>query len=89
MRYALLSALLFVVVAMDASGPVAGQVYYGGYRPYGYGPWGGAMPYGGTVAGSYAAGMGAMIQSQGAYNQMTAEAAIVRKRPRAWRSTTS
>lgn len=62
------------VGATDAYGQF---YYYGGYRPYGYGAWGGAYPgyYGGTVAGSYAAGMGQMIQAQGAYNQMTAQAA--------------
>jgi hypothetical protein len=70
------SVLLLIIVCEAAD--VRGQVYYGGYRPYGYGAWGGAYPgyYGGTVAGSAAAGMGAMIQAQGAYNQMTAQAAI-------------
>lgn len=71
----------FVIVGMAAlligAFEARSQYYYGGYRPYGYGPWGGAYPaYGGTVAGSWAAGMGSMIQSQGAYNQMTAAAAI-------------
>lgn len=71
--------LTATLVAMFASATELGaqSVFYGGYRPYGVGPWGGAMPaYGGTVAGSWAAGMGQMIQSQGAYNQMTAQAAI-------------
>lgn len=74
MRYVV--AALLIVVAIPAT-DAFGQVYYGGYRPYGYGRWGGGYPafYGGTVAGSAAAGMGAMIQAQGAYNQMTAQAA--------------
>jgi hypothetical protein len=46
------------------------------YRPYYGDGYGGYMPYGGTAAGSMAAGMGALIQSQGAYNQATAAAAI-------------
>jgi len=66
----------FVAMFTAATELGAQNVFYGGYRPYGVGPWGGAMPHGGTVAGSWAAGMGSMIQSQGAYNQMSAEAAI-------------
>jgi hypothetical protein len=53
------------------------------YRPYGaVAPYGAAYGYGGgwaagsTAAGSYAAGMGQLIQAQGAYNQMTAQAMI-------------
>lgn len=80
MRYGLVIVGCAVGYALSAGATDAcaqGVYYYGGYRPYGYGPWGGAYPaYGGTVAGSYAAGMGAMIRSQGAYNQMTAAAAI-------------
>jgi hypothetical protein len=74
MRYVVaLGLLMLCCVSSDASG----QVYYGGYRPYGGYGWGGAgWGWGGaTAAGSYAAGMGQMIQAQGAYNQMTAVAA--------------
>lgn len=44
---------------------------YGGYNSYYPLNWGG----GATVAGSYATGMGNLIQAQGAYNEMTAQAA--------------
>jgi hypothetical protein len=66
MNRLLLVGLLFCTVAFAPSAAFAWR--YG--RGYGY------MPYGGTVAGSQAAGMGAMIRAQGAYNQMTAEAKI-------------
>lgn len=75
MRHAALFALLLLCcISTDASG----QAYYGGYRPYagyGYGGAGYGWGAGTTAAGSYAAGMGQMIQAQGAYNQMTAVAA--------------
>lgn len=76
MRYVVaLGMFMLCCIGTDALGQYA---YYGGYRPYaGYG-WGGAgygWGAGSTVAGSYAAGMGQMIQAQGAYNQMTAMAA--------------
>jgi hypothetical protein len=76
-RLALAALALSGVFAQSASAQyIATGVYH---RPYtawgnvaGYGYGGGY--YGGTVAGSAAAGMGQYIQSQGAYNQMTAEA---------------
>lgn len=51
--------------------------YHRPYTPYAYGDYG-YPGYGwgaNTAAGATAMGMGAMIQAQGAYNQMTAEAA--------------
>lgn len=64
--------VLLSVFAQSASAQyIATGVYHRPYVPWGAGYGGAGF---GTVAGSSAAGMGAMIQSQGAYNQMTAEA---------------
>ncbi|HWA98265.1 MAG TPA: hypothetical protein VG713_07225 [Pirellulales bacterium] len=56
---------------------VVAQYYrpYHRYGGYGYGGYGGGYG-GGTVYGSYAAGMGNLVRSQGIYNQLTAQAAI-------------
>ncbi|MGC3967487.1 MAG: hypothetical protein QM775_08995 [Pirellulales bacterium] len=48
---------------------------YGDYGYPGYG-WNGGWGGGATPAGATAMGMGALIQAQGAYNQMTAQAAV-------------
>jgi len=65
-----------ICLLMAAAECGSAQVYVRPVRPYGYGYGGyGYAPYGGTPFGSMAAGMGSMIRSQGAYNQMTAEAA--------------
>lgn len=83
LKAALLKATLLVAVccacASSASAqyaPYAGFRYtrpygYGGYSPYSYYGYGG-----GTVAGSYATGMGNLIRAQGAYNEQTAQAAV-------------
>jgi len=71
------AAICLLMVAAECG---SAQVYVRPVRPYGYGGYRGYggygyAPYGGTPFGSMAAGMGAMIRSQGAYNQMTAQAA--------------
>lgn len=74
MRYG--SVLLLTTITAFFAAPGDASAQYGYYRPYGayggYGGWGAGT----TVAGSYMAGMGQAIQAQGAYNQMTAAAAI-------------
>lgn len=76
LRHALLSLVAFGFFCTDDA--EAQYVYnrpygglgYGGYNSYYPLNWGGA-----TVAGSYANGMGNLIRAQGAYNEMTAQAA--------------
>lgn len=70
MRFAAL-----MMLALMATCPLSASAQYVGYRPGG--AYGNTYNYaGGTVAGSAAAGMGALIEAQGAYNQMTAQAMV-------------
>jgi len=71
-RFAILPLVALCFLDADAAdaqwvGPYGGYRGYGSYYPLNYG--------GGTVAGSYATGMGSLIRAQGAYNEMTAQAA--------------
>ena len=74
-RYALLPLVVVLFCSDDA------QAQYVYRRPYGYGYAGYNSYYpmnwgaGTTAAGSYATGMGNLIQAQGAYNEMSAQAA--------------
>jgi hypothetical protein len=77
-RHALLSLAAVCLLGVDTAS--AQYVYrnpdgfgYPGYNSYYPLNWGG----GATVAGSYATGMGNLIQAQGAYNQATAQASVV------------
>ena len=72
MRFALSLLTLVLALSSISLSPTSVHAQYYAYRPYGYGGWYGA---GATPYGSMAAGMGQLIQSQGAYNQMTAVAA--------------
>lgn len=78
MRFVFTLTLTTITAFLAAASDVSAQ--YGYYRPYhGYGAYGssyGGFGAGTTAAGSYMAGMGQAIQAQGAYNQMTAAAAI-------------
>jgi len=72
-RHAFLPLLAVCLLGVDTA---AAQYVYN--RPGGYAGYNSYYPLnyaGGTVAGSYAMGMGNLIQAQGAYNEMTAQAA--------------